>query len=222
MPPKDCWDAFTVWSYSSFSEYLTIEEKQEFFLTTWIPGDAGFWSLFAWRAVCFVWLWYFLVDFFANDEGGFKYLTNWGFCITALTYMLFMIHYAVKFVREAKATFKATENGETVEVKETAGTKLLWQFLSFTFGTSLTVNIMITLIYWMFLAVPPVEFVSTVFHTTPLIATLVDFVLNMIVIELNLSVWIVTIALFYFLVNYLYTELDGTPVYTLFTWHTWT
>ena len=61
---SDCWSEFTKWSYSSFPIYLTIKEKQEIFLNSWVPGDAGYWLLFAWRLVCMTVNLFLALDFF--------------------------------------------------------------------------------------------------------------------------------------------------------------
>jgi hypothetical protein len=66
---SDCWSAFTKWSYSSFPQYLTNKEKQEIFLHSWVPGDAGYWLLFAWRLVCTIFLLFICVDFVTTKKG---------------------------------------------------------------------------------------------------------------------------------------------------------
>lgn len=65
----DCWFLFTKWSYSSFPEFLTIKEKQEIFLHSWVPGDAGYWLLFAWRLACMMLNLFLAFDFFAGQKG---------------------------------------------------------------------------------------------------------------------------------------------------------
>jgi hypothetical protein len=87
-----CWSEFTVWSYSSFPQYLTIKEKQEIFLHSWVPGDAGYWLLFSWRLICMCFNVFFCLVYWERKQGdGFQYLSNWGFWVTACTYLLFMI-----------------------------------------------------------------------------------------------------------------------------------
>jgi hypothetical protein len=66
---SNCWSAFTEWSYSSFPQYLTIKEKKEIFLNSWVPGDAGYWLLFAWRLVCMFLHLFLTLDFVETKKG---------------------------------------------------------------------------------------------------------------------------------------------------------
>ena len=147
---------------------------------------------------------FFIYEIVNSTYDQFAYLTYWGFAMTALTYTFLMIQYAIKLVRQEKASFKSTNTGFEEVVEETAGTKFLWQFNAWAFGTILTVNTVITIVYWLFLSSGESAFLSVVFHSTPLIATFVDFVLNNIVIELNLTIWTTILTAVYLLVNFLY------------------
>ena len=109
MEGSDCWTEFTKWSYSSFAQYLTIAEKERIFLHSWIPGCAGYYLLLAWRVLGGLVLLFFWLDKTYSDDkvygfgSGFKYLTNWGYTLTTLHYILFLAHYGVKFCRRGNA-----------------------------------------------------------------------------------------------------------------------
>ena len=220
---SDCWSAFTEWSYSSFPQYLTIQEKKEVFMHSWVPGDAGYWLLFAWRLVCMcVNLFLCFDEIQKNQVTGFKYLTNWGFFFTAITFLLFMVQYGVRFYQVGKAQQKKIKYGETVEVEENVATIFLWQLIVWVYGFCFTANIAITAIYWLFLAGPGIDVLSYLFHITPVVSILIDFVLNLVVIELNLIVWTVLTVLIYFLVNFIYSNyVLFRPVYSIIGWASW-
>ena len=77
----------------------------------------------------------------------------------------------------------------------------------------------------MFLASPPIEMHTYIFHTSPLIAVGVDFILNLVVIELPLTIWTLIVVMFYLLINFIFTKYilvyPNTPVYPIMTWSTW-
>ncbi len=55
-----------------------------------------------------------------------------------------------------------------------------------------------------------------------MVSILIDFILNLVVIELNLLVWTILMILIYFLVNFVYSNyILFHPVYSFIGWTTW-
>ena len=62
--------------------------------------------------------------------------------------------------------------------------QVLWQVSTMLFSLALSLEIAITVIYWLFLA-DPTSIYSYTSHILPIVFLGVDFILNMIVVELN-------------------------------------
>ena len=111
------------------------------------------------------------------------------------------------------------KNSEKVEVQET---KCLWQFVSWASSLCFIVNIVITAIYWFGVSLetnPKLNNLSYIFHIAPFVATGVDFILNLVVVELNLIVWTILFLWIYGVVNYVWVKyVIFKPVYALLTW----
>ncbi len=115
---------------------------------------------------------------------------------------------------------KQIKHGENLEVEETKGTVYLWFGVSWLFGFCFCANIAITAIYFIFLDDPNLGVIwGQIVHITPLLATTIDFVLNLVVIELNLIIWTTVIVLLYMLNNFIWTiYINQFPVYWIITW----
>ena len=106
---SDCWTEFTKWNFNSFSQYLTINEKARIFLHSWIPGRLGYYLLVVWRIIsafslAFFWVYNtYETDKFYGFGAGFKYLSNWGYTLTMISYVLFLVQYGVEFCRRGDA-----------------------------------------------------------------------------------------------------------------------
>jgi hypothetical protein len=106
---SDCCTEFTKWSYNSFSQYLIIDEKARIFLHSWIPGDIGYYFLVVWRIMgAFSHAFFWGYTTYERDQKygfgfGFRYLSNWGFFLTMVSYILFLVQYAVEFCRRGNA-----------------------------------------------------------------------------------------------------------------------
>lgn len=78
---NDGWLEFTKWTYSSFPEYLTIEEKINIFMGSWVEGQTGWDLMFAWRLLSFAATLYFFIESVTGDAirgdifSGFRYMT---------------------------------------------------------------------------------------------------------------------------------------------------
>ena len=109
-----------------------------------------------------------------------------------------------------------------MEVDENVGTVFLWQLTSWAYGLCFCLDIAITTIYWLFLSGSGIRAITYLFHITPVVSILIDFVLNSVVIELNLIVWTVLTVLIYFLVNFIYSNyVLFQPVYSIIGWASW-
>lgn len=107
-------------------------------------------------------------------------------------------------------------------MEETCWTYFIWQFQSWLFTASLSLNIAITAVYWVFLAEGNMPYINYVYHIAPLLFTGLDFVCNLCVVELNLVIWNFLLVSIYLLLNYFYTiYILHTPVYSIITWKTW-
>ena len=159
-------------------------------------------------------------DFVATKNGdGFQFLTYWGFSMTALTYLLFMVEYGVRFYQIGKAQLKTIKQDKTVEVKETYS---LWHFISWASSLCFIVNIVITALYWFGISLEKnrkLSYLNYIFHIAPFVATGVDFILNLVVVELNLVVWTELFIWIYGVINFVWVKyVIFKPVYTLLTW----
>jgi hypothetical protein len=71
------------WLFDSFPQYLTLAEKQELSLQSWIGGSTGYYTLLVWRCLGALSLLFFTVayEIYSIQYGWFitfKYLTTWG------------------------------------------------------------------------------------------------------------------------------------------------
>ena len=101
----DGWLEFTKWTHSSFPKYLTIDEKIRIYMSSWVEGEKGWKILLGWRMFSFVTCLYFFLE--SATFGSFRYLTQWGFFISSLSFTLFMVQYAYDFFRRGNAEIRA-------------------------------------------------------------------------------------------------------------------
>jgi hypothetical protein len=133
-----------------------------------------------------------------------------------------MVQYGVRFCQIGKTQLKKIKGDllkteDTFEVEENAVTVFLWAY-----GFCFAANIAITTIYWLFIGGPNSDGISFFFHIAPMVSILIDFILNLVVIELNLLVWTVLMIFIYFLVNFVYSNyILFQPVYSFIGWTTW-
>ena len=82
-------------------------------------------------------------------------------------------------------------------------------------------NIAITTIYWLFLGKGNLEYFSYVLHILPIVFSGVDFIFNLIFVELNLVVWNTLIVAIYMVLNYIYVKyITFKPIYPVMQWAT--
>jgi len=222
---SDCWTQFTKWSYSSFSQYLIIDEKAKICLHSWVPGDASYYFLLIWRIMgAFSHAFFWIIKTYDDNkkEGfgyGFRYLTNWGVFLTMVCFILFLLQYIVEFCRRGNAQIVALKTGK----KETTVCKadFLWQLNNWLFSLVLCLNIAITSIYWLFLGKGTLDYISYVNHILPIVFTGVDFIFNLVLVELNLVIWNILFIAIYLIINYIYVTLIlFQPIYEVLTWST--
>ena len=142
-----------------------------------------------------------------------------------------MVQYGVRFYQIGKAQLNKIKNyplkdinsGVNFEVEENVGTVFLWQIISWAYGFCFSLNITITTVYWLFLSQYSNEVIrGFIFHIAPMVAIGIDFILNLVVIELNLMVWTVFAVSIYLLINFIYTNyILFSPVYPILTWASW-
>jgi hypothetical protein len=96
--------------------------------------------------------------------------------------------------------------------------------VAWAYGLCVILNVVITFIFWGFLDayVQPTVTLNYIIHICPILSVGVDFILNLVVIELNLSVIHVLIIWLYMLINFIWTTyVQFQPVYPIVTWASW-
>ena len=112
--------------------------------------------------------------------------------------------------------------GRAAEEMESEGYVFIWQFLTWLYGICVIFNAAITFIFWTFLDAKPTSSINYIIHICPILSVGVDFILNLVLIELNLSVMYVLIFWVYMLINFIWTNyVQYEPVYPILTWASW-
>lgn len=132
-----------------------------------------------------------------------------------------MAQYVFDFCREGNAEIIAIKTREPITLLPTRGSTFLWQLTTWLFTVSFELEIAITVIYWLFLG-PPATYMSYISHMLPCIFLAIDFILNLVVVELPLAIWSTLLVIIYLCVNWIYVALvTFKPIYGIVKWDTW-
>jgi len=142
----------------------------------------------------------------------YLFLTTWGVHLTCLSQLLIFIS---SIIEHNSSRFW--------------GERYLWRFTWVLFEILVPMNILITLVFWVFLypdligrdfkTTQKVEFFTS--HSLPLIVTQIDFWVNGWMFKYSHLVIVIGFAIVYMIVNLIATFALGTPLYPIITWKDW-
>ena len=146
------------------------------------------------------------------------FMTVWGYLFTLATFIL-----GVRLMGKP-----APEDGAESTRKCCKG----WKWWIFLYQTSLSLEIIITIVYWVLLypLIKNTEFLNknrlvqwhlALIHTVPIGCLVVDYFINAVPIAPRHLSGILAIAVLYLIDNIIVVKLSGKPVYVILKWNDW-
>mmetsp|Transcript_33627 Transcript_33627/g.33082 ORF Transcript_33627/g.33082 Transcript_33627/m.33082 type:complete len:245 (-) Transcript_33627:22-756(-) len=191
------WETY-LWGDNGGIEYRNFTSHRV--STDFLQASRDFMSLILFAQLGITW--------FHDHEYTLLFLTNWG------------LHFVYISLR---LNYQATNDQITHPGQVTGFRKWRWRLAVIMFQMALTIEIVLSMLFWAFLWNPPQvwnfkEIFNATTHSFPALFLIFDFFVQKWVFRWNHIWFIIFVALFYGIVNFIFVELTGWYIYPILHW----